>query len=98
MVGNVNAQVRSSPELGLVCITASDAVRYRTTTRKNLLQLEPAQQKEKLRSIYTDNITRLQKAADFCAKWKIRLYRLTSQLFPFSDDPAGEDLLDESEL
>lgn len=84
-----------APELGLVCITASDAVRYRTTTRKVLLQLEPEAQKEKLRSIYADNIVRLHRAADFCRDNAIRLYRLTSALFPFADDAAGEDLLDE---
>ncbi|MEJ7713612.1 MAG: hypothetical protein WKF84_28135 [Pyrinomonadaceae bacterium] len=76
----------------MVCITASDAVRYRTATRKNLLQLEPAQQKEKLRSIYTgQHCAPSPRAVEFCSEWNIRLYRLTSQLFPFSDDPVGEE-------
>lgn len=86
---------RPTPELGLVCITASDAVRYRTVTRKVLLQLDPAQQREKLRALYTENIARLHKAVDFCVERRIKLYRITSQLFPFADDPAGETLLDE---
>jgi len=31
--------MKDRPQLGLVCLTASDAVRYPTMTRKRLLQL-----------------------------------------------------------
>lgn len=31
--------MKERPQLGLVCLTTSDAVRYRTMTRKRLLQL-----------------------------------------------------------
>ena len=83
------------PELGLVCITASEEVRYRALTRKRLLQFSPEDQRAMLRQLYADNLARLSKAIDFCHEHNIRLYRLTSALFPFADDRAGEDVLDE---
>jgi len=82
------------PQLGLVCITTTDAVRYRTITRKRLLLLETSEQKRVLRELYADNLARLNRAIDFCNERGLRLYRLTSALFPFADDPAGEDVLD----
>jgi len=81
--------------LGLVCITHSEEVRYKTTTRKNLLSLDEAAQKEKLRFIYTENIARLRKAVAFCLANKINLYRMTSALFPFSDEAMGAEILQE---
>lgn len=81
--------------LGLVCITNSDAVRYKTITRKTLLSLEPEQQTERLRALYQENVNRVNLAIDFCKANDINLYRLTSGLFPFSDDPMGADILDE---
>ena len=83
------------PRLGLVCITASDAVRYRALTRKRLLQLEPAEQRRVLRELYTDNLSRLEGAVNFCREKGIGLYRITSALLPFADDEAGEPLLEE---
>ena len=85
----------SSPELGLVCITASNLVRYRTLTRKRLLQLEPVEQERVLRELYADNLRRLGVAIDFCHQQSIHLYRLGSNLFPFADDPLGADILAE---
>ena len=85
----------ASPRLGLVCITHSDEVRYRALTRKRLLQLDAAAQKEALRNLYRDNLARLNRALDFCTSRGLRLYRMTSGLFPFADDPAGEDVLQE---
>ena len=81
--------------LGLVCITHSEEVRYKTTTRKNLLSLEGAAQIEKLRFIYTENISRLKKAVEFCLANNISLYRMTSNLFPFSDEKMGAEILEE---
>ena len=85
----------ATPNLGLVCITTSDAVRYRTTTRKRLLQFEPAEQKRLLRELYAANLSRLDGALDFCLSSGLRLYRMTSGLFPFADDEAGADVLEE---
>jgi UV DNA damage endonuclease len=83
----------SLPELGLVCITASTQVRYRAMTRKRLLQMELLEQERSLRELYADNLRRFNLALDFCAAQGIRLYRLTSALFPFADEPIGEALL-----
>ncbi len=84
-----------APQLGLVCITTSDAVRYRALTRKRLLQFDTAEQKRMLRELYADNLARLNRALDFCSERGLQLYRLTSGLFPFADDEAGADVLEE---
>lgn len=81
--------------LGLVCITTSDAVRYKTVTRKTLLSLDEAAQAEKLRLIYAENIARLRGAIEFCLANDINLYRMTSALFPFSDEAMGARILEE---
>jgi UV DNA damage endonuclease len=83
------------PQLGLVCITTTDAVRYRALTRKRLLQFDTLEQKRLLRELYADNLSRLNRALDFCSERGLKLYRLTSGLFPFADDEAGADVLEE---
>lgn len=91
----VQEREENLPQLGLVCITYSDAVRFRTITRKRLLQLDPAEQRRALRQIYSDNLERLNRGLDFCRQRRIRLYRMTSALFPFADDASGEGVLTE---
>jgi len=81
--------------LGLVCITTSSEVRYKTVTRKRLLSFDEAAQAEMLRNLYRENIGRLKKAVEFCLVNNINLYRMTSALFPFSDEPAGAKILQE---
>jgi len=83
------------PKLGLVCITTSDAVRFRTVTRKRLLQNTETEQENILKEIYLHNLQRLNKAWDFCQEHQISLYRLSSELFPFADTPQGENMLHE---
>ncbi|PSR12760.1 UV DNA damage repair endonuclease UvsE [filamentous cyanobacterium CCP3] len=83
------------PRLGLVCITTSPEVRFKTMTRKRLLQLDEAAQAEGLRSLYGENLTRLNRAITFCQEHQIRLYRLISNAFPFSDTPLGDRMLTE---
>jgi len=84
-----------APQLGLVCITTTDAVRFRALTRKRLLQFDTLEQKRMLRELYANNLTRLNGALDFCSERGLKLYRLTSGLFPFADDEAGADVLEE---
>jgi UV DNA damage endonuclease len=81
--------------LGLVCITHSEEVRYKTVTRKSLLAMDEAGQQAKLRAIYAENTTRLRKAVAYCLANGINLYRMTSNLFPFADDALGTEILDE---
>ena len=81
--------------LGLVCITTSDAVRYKTVTRKRLLSFDEEAQREMLRALYQENINRVGNAVEFCRANGINLYRLTSGLFPFSDELIGAKILDE---
>ncbi|MDT5269937.1 MAG: damage endonuclease [Acidobacteriota bacterium] len=84
-----------TPQLGLVCITNSDEVRYKTITRKRLLQFDGGEQKRLLRELYAANLARLNRALDFCTGRGLHLYRMTSALFPFADDEAGSDVLEE---
>ncbi|MBD0268553.1 MAG: UV damage endonuclease UvsE, partial [Cyanobacteria bacterium Co-bin8] len=84
-----------TPELGLVCITTSQAVRYKTLTRKRLLLMSPAEQTEALRSLYAENLRRLHLALTLCQEQGIRLYRLPSGLFPFADMAVGRAVLEE---
>jgi UV DNA damage endonuclease len=85
------------PELGLVCITFDKQVRFRTMTRTRYLQLSLEQRESGLREIYQHNLQRLDTALSFCQDNQIRLYRMTSALFPLSDmeDEIGANILEE---
>jgi UV DNA damage endonuclease len=85
--------VRSN--LGLVCITTTDAVRYKTITRKRLLSYNEAEQARLLRNLYQENANRLADAVAFCLENGIRLYRISSEVFPFADEPFGLTILRE---
>lgn len=78
---------------GLVCITNSEEVRYRTVTRTRLLAQPEDAQHSTLRALYEENIRRLNKALDFCSKEGLSLYRLPSSIFPFSDNEMGHEIL-----
>ncbi|HZI19741.1 MAG TPA: UV DNA damage repair endonuclease UvsE [Pyrinomonadaceae bacterium] len=93
--GRPSAVGNRGPQLGLVCITHSDEVRYRALTRKRLLQLSEAERERVLRELYADNLSRLDRALSFCEARGLSLYRMTSGLFPFADDEAGAGLLEE---
>ncbi len=84
---------RIKNNLGLVCITVSDSVRYKTITRKRLLTFDEAGREQVLRELYTENTNRLEAAISFCLENGIKLYRMTSQLYPFSDEPYGLAIL-----
>lgn len=82
------------PHLGLVCITASKDVRYRTITRKRLLEHSESGQQKLLDDIYRDNIQTFDAALRFCEREAISLYRIPSSIFPFADEDIGRERLD----
>jgi UV DNA damage endonuclease len=82
-----------TPELGLVCLSSDGRCSYRTITRSRYLSLPPDLRDKQLRSIYWDNIHRVHTTLGYCARRKIKLYRVTSSLFPMSDEPEGEATL-----
>jgi UV DNA damage endonuclease len=94
-LSTLSQPVQTAPKLGLVCITIAPTVRFKTTTRKHLLTLSDSEQEAKLRSLYTENLKRLNLALDFCRDRGIQLYRLSSNLFPFFDIPVGQAVLEE---
>lgn len=85
----------TQPHLGLVCITHSKDVRYRTITRTRYLQLSEEQRETTLKELYQDNLQRLNGALSFCQQHSIQLYRMPSGLFPMSDweDEIGANVL-----
>lgn len=85
------------PAYGLVCLTVGPEVRFRTVTLTNYQKLSPAEREAKLLDLYADNVARVRRAAEFCAARGIRLYRLSSSLFPMFDlagDDTGRAVLD----
>ena len=90
--------LETTPLLGLVCITASPQIRFRTITRTNYLRLEPEARLPKLRELYAFNTEKLLEALSFCFASGIGLYRLSSQLFPMHDlnDGVGASVLEET--
>lgn len=84
---------RIKSNLGLVCITTTDAVRFKTVTLKRLLSFDEIEQSQLLRNLYSENITRLENAVTFCRANGIRLYRISSEIFPFSDEEFGREIL-----
>ncbi len=91
---DINASGETSgPRLGLVCITTTDAIRFRTITRTRLLQFPESERPTILRDIYEDNLLRLDRAIAYCRARNIGMYRISSNLLPFADDPAYEDVL-----
>jgi UV DNA damage endonuclease len=85
----------AEPNLGLVCLSFTDECRYRTITRARYLALPVGECQGVLRELYWDNLRRLHWTLGFCARRGIRLYRVTSGLFPMSDEALGEEVLGE---
>jgi UV DNA damage endonuclease len=79
--------------LGLVCITHSQEVRFRTITRTRLLQHGEEEQGALLAALYRDNLQRLDTALTNCGNEGIALYRMPSSLFPFYDTAVGRQAM-----
>ena len=80
-------------QLGLVCIPFDECCRFRMITRTRYLQLPPVDRHRALLEIYWDNLSRLHQMLSFCSRRGIKLYRMTSSLFPMSDEPLGTKIL-----
>ena len=90
-------EIGDRPHLGLVCVTLSKEIRFRTMTRTRYLKLSEPERESALNELYTDNLNRLDKALSFCQQHEIQLYRISSSLFPLSDleDEIGAKILEE---
>lgn len=97
-LSQISVEKRSHlPNLGLVCVTFSKEVRFRTITRTRYLKLSESDRESTLKDIYTDNLSRLNKALSFCQQRDIKLYRASSSLFPLNDweDEIGAQVLED---
>jgi len=90
---HTGASRTTTPNLGLVCISYSDEIRYRTITRTRYLSSERADRKRALESIFSDNLETFRRALEFCHAREIKLYRMPSSIFPFADTADGLTLL-----
>lgn len=90
-------EIHTHPKLGLVCITSSKEIRFRTMTRTRYLKLSLAEREAALKELYLSNLNRLDAAISFCHQHQIPLYRITCGLFPLSDmeDEIGGRILEE---
>ncbi len=86
---------RGGARLGLVCITRSGEIRYRTITRTRFRALARGPREKWMRGLYQDNLETLFRVLDFCRERRIRLYRVTSDLFPMNDYALGRKLIEE---
>jgi UV DNA damage endonuclease len=93
----VTKLLHTRPNLGLVCITFSKEIRFRTMTRTRYLKLSEAEREAALKELYINNLNRLDAALSFCQQHQIQLYRIPSGLFPLSDmeDEIGATILEE---
>jgi UV DNA damage endonuclease len=82
-------------KLGLVCITRGKEIRYRTITRTRFRALSPGPRERWMRQLYRDNLDTLFRALDYCKERWIKLYRITSDLFPMNDYALGKKLIAE---
>lgn len=98
-VNVARVSVHNKPNLGLVCITRSPELRYRTVTRKTYLGLGEAG-RDRLEEIYRHNLDVLFRAVAFCAAHDIQLYRVSAKLFPLATwkDGVGAEVLKDLEL
>ena len=86
----------TGPAYGLVCLTVGPELRFRTVTLSRYRLLTPAERGTRLRALYAENIRILHSAAGYCAARGIRLYRMSSSLFPMLDlegDDTGSAVL-----
>lgn len=94
----MNTMGRKPPgiRLGLCCIFREVPIKFRTTTARVMLKLEPAVRLQRLSELCMENATALAHALAWCADHGIGGFRINSQILPLKTHPdAGyrvEDL------
>lgn len=74
-------------------MTSGSEVRFRTITRTQLHKFTRPEQRKILGELYRDNAERLGRGFAFCKDHGITLFRMSSDLFPFSDTALGVSVL-----
>ncbi len=79
--------------LGLVCQTHSDLVKFKHLTKSRFDSLNKIDKLKTLKQIYEYNLSKFIRAYEFCLDQNILLYRVYSNMFPFWDTNLGQNLL-----
>jgi UV DNA damage endonuclease len=83
----------SLPKLGLCCLTSDGVISYKTITKKRFDSLSDKDKYTALAKIYKANIDMFVSAINYCATNDIKMYRVTSHLFPFYETEIGVSIL-----
>lgn len=78
---------------GLVCLTKDKSISFKTITKKKFDSLSHIQKTQKLNEIYTKNLETFKKAIEFCNRNDIKMYRMSSNMFPFGDTDLGREIM-----
>jgi UV DNA damage endonuclease len=81
--------------LGLVCLTSDRSISFRTIQKTRFDKLDILGQYSVLYDIYSHNKKILKKALEYCVENNIKMYRISSELFPFSDTFVGRQVFKE---
>jgi len=73
------------PELGLCCLFKEEPIKFRTYTFKKISSMENSEAREKILTVWDNNIESLQKAFNYCKENNISSYRIGSDIFPQYD-------------
>ena len=73
--------------LGLCCIFAEEAIRFRTTTATAQAKLSKKDRTAKLRELAAHNAASLYSAIEYCATHGIGCFRVNSQILPLKTHP-----------
>jgi UV DNA damage endonuclease len=84
--------------LGLVCLTSDKKISYRTIQKTRFDKLDLASQYSVLYDIYRYNKAMLKTAIAYCVEHGIQMYRMSSEMFPFSDTPIGKQVMKEGTI
>lgn len=84
--------------LGLVCLTSDKSISFRTVQKTRFDKLGILAQYSVLYDIYSHNKKVLKRALEYCVQSGIKMYRISSEMFPFSDTAVGRQVFKESTI